>query len=206
MYHTLTGNLLQIVIRDYRVLKLTFPDPKSKCIMDWKKCCACQTDKSNEGLIDPSSIKGPNICRDLLGIFAELIAKYRKKGFWPKNSKLDYSKLNTGNTGELVDWLKANKAKYHSSCRKEFSQYNLTRLESTKRKLPEQDTKEEHQREKRRLTDNGSKCEAASKDDTKNTQRLPCVFPFCKKIVLPDDKKEERFTQEHQKILVFLQR
>ena len=96
--------------------------------MDWKKCFACQTEKANECLIDPSSIKGPNTCKDLLGIFAELIGKHRKKGLWASNIKLDYLKLNTENTGELADCLKANKAKYHSYCEKYFSQYNLTKF------------------------------------------------------------------------------
>ena len=156
--------------------------------MDWTKCCVCQEDKKGDNLIDPSSINGPNASKDLLGMFAELIIEYKKKEVWPPDSQFDFVKLKMGNTGLLTDWLKANKAVYHGSCRTQFSSQKLTRLvnkESKKRKNPDQSPQHPIAKKKLRFQDtNTTHCESASKSDAKG---LPCVFPFCNGPVLPDD-------------------
>ena len=113
--------------------------------MEWKNSYGFRTDNANKGLIHPPSIKGPNVCKYLLGRFPELTAEYKKKqGNWAQNSKFNYMYLKTENTAELDDWLKTIKVKHHSSYSKKIRQLYLISFESKKRKLPEQDTKEEN--------------------------------------------------------------
>ena len=157
--------------------------------MDWKLCCVCQEGETpNNHLIDPSLTKALVSSKDLLKLFAEIINKYEKEDCWP--SGFDFIKLNMGNTGSLEEWLKVNKAVYHSFCRKKFRQQNLNKLvkknKSRKRDNSQLNATNINPQKKLRSLDSSFSRPTYSKDDTEKS--LPCVFSLiCNDPVLPDD-------------------